>query len=469
VRTAKLGADHLDALDALNLLAWLHQESGQLAQALELFEKVHTVRAARLGADDLNTIMSLHNLAWACMRVGRASRAVELLQKVRDVQAAKLGGDHPDTLVTLHNLALAYRDDGQAPRAIELFEKTHGLQTGRLGAEHPQTLITLHNLACAYVRTGHPERAIPAFEDVLNRQEGKLGRQHPHTLMSLNWLASAYNDAGQYTKARERAEEALARLRADRVPEQLDALGTFRVLAGVLRDRGNLAGSIEVNRLLLEAFRRKVGRVDRTTIDTENHLGLALVMDGRYPEAEAHLLASYRNLPQAANVPAGWKSLYALRLACLYTEWGKPASVARWQDEVRSLVGQYSRPLVGTGLEMFQAARFRAAELAFRECLTIRERTEPDAWPTFNARSLLGGSLLAQGKYTEAEPLLLKGYEGMKAREKTIPPQATTRVPEALDRLIDLYTATGKPDEAKKWRAERAKYPFVAPPPRAVR
>jgi hypothetical protein len=33
------------------------------------------------------------------------------------------------------------------------------------------------------------------------------------------------------------------------------------------------------------------------------------------------------------------------------------------------------------------------------------------------------------------------------------------RIPEALDRLIELYTAIHKPDEAKTWRAERAKYP----------
>ena len=47
----------------------------------------------------------------------------------------------------------------------------------------------------------------------------------------------------------------------------------------------------------------------------------------------------------------------------------------------------------------------------------------------------------------------------MKTREKTIPAQSGVRIPEALDRLIELYTAINKPDEAKKWRAERAKYP----------
>ena len=93
-------------------------------------------------------------------------------------------------------------------------------------------------------------------------------------------------------------------------------------------------------------------------------------------------------------------------------------------------------------------------------------KNQPDAWTTFDAQSLLGGALLGQKKYAEAGPLLLKGYEGMKARAKAIPPQGGTRIPEALDRLIELSAATNKPDEAKLWQAERAKYPTVAPPPR---
>jgi hypothetical protein len=66
---------------------------------------------------------------------------------------------------------------------------------------------------------------------------------------------------------------------------------------------------------------------------------------------------------------------------------------------------------------------------------------------------------VGQKKYAEAEPLLLKGYEGLKAHAKAIPPQANPRIPEALDRLIALYTATSRPDEVKKWQAEQANYP----------
>ena len=66
--------------------------------------------------------------------------------------------------------------------------------------------------------------------------------------------------------------------------------------------------------------------------------------------------------------------------------------------------------------------------------------------------------LLGQGKYAEAEPLLLTGYAGMKQREKTIPAIGKPRLSEAADRLAALYTAWDKPAEAAKWRAERATY-----------
>ncbi|MBX9625937.1 MAG: hypothetical protein K2X82_19210, partial [Gemmataceae bacterium] len=109
-----------------------------------------------------------------------------------------------------------------------------------------------------------------------------------------------------------------------------------------------------------------------------------------------------------------------------------------------------------------------AAEPVLRECLELREKLAPTAWTTANARSLLGGALLRQGKPAEAEPLLVAGYEGLVAVRRSIPPvpQAQVNLPEAADRLVELYQKLGKPDEAARWRAVRAKYPFVAPPPR---
>jgi hypothetical protein len=119
----------------------------------------------------------------------------------------------------------------------------------------------------------------------------------------------------------------------------------------------------------------------------------------------------------------------------------------------------FANLLVEVSKPLKECGQFGAAEEMLREALANPDKSEPDARTTFNTRSQLGGVLLAQKKYAEAEPLLVKGYEGMKAREASIPPQAATRIPDALDRLIELFTASGKPNEVNKYRELRAKYP----------
>lgn len=139
-------------------------------------------------------------------------------------------------------------------------------------------------------------------------------------------------------------------------------------------------------------------------------------------------------------------------------------------DMVKPNSLQLAAVLARFSLDLLELKQYDTAEPIVRESVAIREKAEPDSWTTFNTESMLGGVLLGMKKYGESEPLLLKGYEGMKAREKTIPEQGKMRIPEAIDRLIELYTIQNKPDEAKKWKAERAKYPAeLAPLPRETK
>jgi hypothetical protein len=104
--------------------------------------------------------------------------------------------------------------------------------------------------------------------------------------------------------------------------------------------------------------------------------------------------------------------------------------------------------------KLLEERAFPEAEKMLRAYLAIREETQPDAWPTFIAQSVLGGALLGQKKYAEAEPLLLKGYQGLKAHANSIPPQARSGIPEAIERLVHLYEATDRKDDADAWRKE---------------
>ena len=115
----------------------------------------------------------------------------------------------------------------------------------------------------------------------------------------------------------------------------------------------------------------------------------------------------------------------------------------------------YADALAEFGLLRLAQTKWADAETVLRECQVLHERINPEAWTTFNTRSMLGDALLGQKKYADAEPLLVSGYTGMKARIDTIPPELRTiRLIQALERLVLLCEATGKKDEALRWRKE---------------
>jgi eukaryotic-like serine/threonine-protein kinase len=67
-------------------------------------------------------------------------------------------------------------------------------------------------------------------------------------------------------------------------------------------------------------------------------------------------------------------------------------------------------------------------------------------------QSVLGEALVGQKKYSDAEPLLLQGYRGLKEKENLIDGNRTRTLTEAAQRLVVLYTDWGKPDSAAQWR-----------------
>ena len=92
---------------------------------------------------------------------------------------------------------------------------------------------------------------------------------------------------------------------------------------------------------------------------------------------------------------------------------------------------EYARLLANIGLALLEHQQYAATEAYLRECLSIRERTMAGNWLVFNTKSMLGGSLAgqaaalastnqeaAQKNFTEAEGLLIDGYEGMKGARK---------------------------------------------------
>jgi tetratricopeptide (TPR) repeat protein len=141
------------------------------------------------------------------------------------------------------------------------------------------------------------------------------------------------------------------------------------------------------------------------------------------------------------------------RLAVAYRQAGRFDDASRLYDQnVNS--SAHAAGLAIRGSLLLSLKKPTEAETKLREALSIRQKLQPDAWTTFDTRSMLGEALLQQKKFAEAEPLLVSGYEGLKQREAKIPPWDKLRLSKALDRLVQLYTAWDKKAEAQQWRKE---------------
>ncbi len=469
LQKAKLGPDHPDTLTTMGSLASAYRAAGKLDLALPLFEETLKLQKAKLGYDHPNTLNTMNNLASAYRAAGKLDLALPLFEETLKLQKAKINYDHPNTLNTMNNLALAYLDSGKLDLALPLFEETLKLQKAKLGLDCPDTLNTMNNVALAYKAARKLDLALPLFEETLKLKKAKLGPDHPDTLTTMGNLASAYLDAGKLHIALPLFEETLKLQKAKLGPDHPGKLMTMNNLAAAYWKQRQLDKSIPLFEETLKRREAKLGRQHPATLETIGNLGVNYKDSGRFAEAiplleEAYLAAKkYPSLRWVGGqlIDAYIKAGENAKLANLLLEHLPEARKALPKDSP-----QLAGLLAQIGMGLLEQKKWAEAEPLLRECLAIREKTQAENWLTFNTKSMLGEALVGQKKYAEAEPLLLAGYEGMKKREKTIPPQGSNRIREAIDRLVQLYVATGKKDDAAKWRSELAKYPEVAPMPR---
>jgi tetratricopeptide (TPR) repeat protein len=270
-----------------------------------------------------------------------------------------------------------------------------------------------------YRAAGRTAEAIALLERVRDPMEKKLGADHPTTLGALNNLALAYKAAG-------RTAEAIALLERVRDPMEKKLGADHPTTLAVLYNLAETYRATGKPEQALPLYQKAAIGVEK------GHF--------RYPHAGwivGQLIVCHEQLKQYADAEA-WRR--------------KWLAVVRERDGPQSV--PYDAELVGLGLNLLRQHKHAEAEIALRDCLALRTKQQPDAWATFNVQSMLGDALLGQKRYAEAEPLLKDGYEGMKAREKAIPPPAKARLTEALERLVRLYEAWGKPEQAEPWRRQ---------------
>jgi serine/threonine protein kinase len=455
LRKVKLGLDHPDTLHSMSNLALGYHRAGKLDLALPLYEQTYKLRKAKLGPDHADTLSSMNSLGTGYQDAQKLDLALPLLEETLKLRKARFGPDHPETLVSMHTLAACYDDAGKLSLAVPLFEETLKLSKAKLGPNHPYTLYTMNDLALAYKHAGKLDLALPLYEETLRLRKAKLGPDHPETLTSMNNLAEGYRAAGKLDLALPLLEEALELMKSKLGPDHPNTLTSMSNLAGLYGRMKRLDRAIPLFEEVLPMRKRKLGEDDPDTLLTMGWLGVNYLDAGRLTEAIPLMEKAYRNGQKYPSL-AG----FGRHLVSAYIQAGKTAEatallreeVARARARLKPDSPQLDAFLAESGSQFLTLNAFAETESLLRESLAIRVKHIPNDWTMFSIKSMLGGALLGQKKYADAEPLLLEGYQGMKEREVNIPARDKPLLTKALERLVQLYEGLDKKDEVARWR-----------------
>jgi tetratricopeptide (TPR) repeat protein len=246
----------------------------------------------------------------------------------------------------------------------------------------------------------------------------KIGAKAKFSVLGPVNLAMDYYEAGRPDDAIRLLRDALPRQEANLGPEHPRTLRTQFNLALVHRDSGRVDDAVGLLREALGIAQRKHGTESALAQQILNDLAVAHLAAGHPGEAVAIL-----------------EELLKLRKDKLGPD--HPVALTTANNLVRAYL---------------DARRWTEAAAIARPCLEARLRKQPDDWLRYHTMSQLGAALAGAAKYAEAEPLLIAGYEGLKAREARIPVPSRKLLAAAAARIVPFYEAWGRPDQTARWR-----------------
>jgi len=378
-----------------------------LREALETRKRLVPSRHPDV-ADDLRS------LALVLEKQRKLDEAESLLREALAIHKEALGGGHHGVASDLSALALVLTDRGRLDEAEKLQREALAIDRSALGADHPGLAADLSTLATTLYYKGQLEEAERLFREALDVNRKALGEEHPDVATGMNNLAVVLLGTGRLDEAERLYRDALAVHRktlGDGHPSVAEDLNN---LGNTLHERGRLDEAERLHREALAIDEKALGDGHPTVAIDRNNLASVLAEKGRPAEAEPLFRSALAINRKVLGEHHPGVAINMTHIAEVLLAQGKPAEAA----------AQLS-PIEAFPLEMLPS----------------------DHRARVGARSLLGACLTAQRKYAEAEKVLLEAFA---AQSK---PGMGSRAPgKTRQRILDLYEAWGRPDQAKAFR-----------------
>ena len=359
-------------------------------------------------------------------RLGVYDRAQTLLEQALVAGQKVYGLEDVRLAQTLNDLGVLLTDKGDYTGAARHLEQSLAMRRKLLGTDNADVAVTLVELGRVYQDLGYSDRADPLLRESLDVRRRVLGDQDRETAVSLNAVGSVLRLKGDLAGADAMLHQSLALNRKTRGEYHPNTGTSMHDLGIVAASRGDYRTAETLFRQALAIHRRALGENHPNVAFSLNGLSHVLVEEGRYDEAvdaSEHALTVARASLGPDHQLVG---IYTLNLASLQLT-RKNAAAAE--------------PLAREGLRI----RLLAPGLVPNRRRTFIE----DDWSIGGAKSVLGASLTALGRYSEAETVLLEAFQNL----RTPPVRSRRDLNDTVVRLIQLYEARGLPEQAASYRS----------------
>lgn len=409
------GPRHHETIATRANLAAVLSDLGMYDEAAAFYEEAVRDARAGFGAESEIALNNENNLASVLVRLLRYGEAERLARDALERSRRALGEDHPYTAHLLNVLGLSLNRQERLDEAEAAFAESLGLARAIFGDDHPVVVSGLTNLGQVRAKLGRLDEARVLLDEAAQRGRAVLGDDHYELADVLSNLAGVLHLMGRYEEAVPLLADAMRITRLRLGEDDLETILCANNLAAALEKAGEVERAEALYRDALERAVRVLGETHETTLSVMGNLALFLSEAGRTEEA----------------LDLGERTLAAIEAAL------GPSSVG-------VLVSAYN--LAG-GYQT--AGRFERAVALYERCLTILPALPQGHWMIGVVHGGYGECLTAMGRFDDAEPRLLEAY-GVLLNALGTDHERTRK---AVERLVALYGAAGREDEAARWRA----------------
>lgn len=394
----------------------VYSNLGLYGPAAEMLEEALAIRRRELGSPQSELADAMNNLGVLRNKMVETSASEDLNREALAIRRSVFGPRHATVAQSLNNLGLTLHTAGRYVDAEPLLREALAMRRELLGDENADTGISRNNLAGLLHAKGDYAGAEILLREALAVERKLKGALHPDVATRLNNLGLIVHAKGDRDAAEALYREALAIRRKVLGETHPDVATTVNNLGGLLYEKGDFEGAERSFQEALSIARAAHGPEHPMVARMLNNLGLALHGQKRYVEAEPLMLE-------------------ALTMRRKLLREGHP---------------DIAVSLCRLGELLLDETRVVEAQPLLNACVEIRERSLPaNHWQTAEAKCALGRCLLELQQYEPAELFLVAGFDVLQTQRGPSCEQ-TVR---ARDALIRLYDATGRTEEAAKYRS----------------